>query len=49
MYRKTPAKFGLMDETVILLLAEADKEKALPGRRAFLDHAAKGGQLVPGS
>jgi hypothetical protein len=42
MYRKTPAKFGPIDETAVLPFGAADKEKALPGRRAFLDHAAKG-------
>jgi hypothetical protein len=49
MYRKTPAKFGPVDETAIPPLTEAYKEKALPGRRAFLDRAAKDGQLVQSS
>jgi hypothetical protein len=48
MYRKTPAKFGPASETAVLPFAVADKEKALQERRAFLDHAAKSGQLVTG-
>jgi hypothetical protein len=35
MYRKTPAKFGPVDETAVLPLAAADKEKALQEEGPF--------------